>query len=226
VSIVRVVGRGRTTMVDAEQFAALRAGYERVAVDVGTGDGRFAYQLASEDPQLLVVGVDALDAPMGEIAAKAARKPEKGGRDNVVFVRAPVESLPAALRGVADELFVVLPWGRRLEGVVLADPQVLAGLASLCRAGARVSITLNGEIWHESTPARYEELPVPSAEHVARIVAPGFARAGIELEPARELDAREVKELASTWARRLGHGRERPRFVQLDGVARSRPAGS
>jgi hypothetical protein len=50
-------------------------------------------------------------------------------------------------------------------------------------------------------------------------VAPAFAGVGIALGPARYATASEAKELATTWARRLGHAREHPRFVQFEGVA-------
>jgi hypothetical protein len=96
---------------------------------------------------------------------------------------------------------------------------VIGGLAALCRPGARVMVTLNGEIWLDSTPARYEQLPLPTPEYVAEEIAPGFARSGIELDPARYSTAEEAKQLPTTWARRLGHGRDHPSFVQFAGVA-------
>ena len=102
---------------------------------------------------------------------------------------------------------------------MLARDDVLGGIAALCRPGARVVVTLNGEIWLDSTPARYEPLPVPTPEYVADVVAPGFARRGIELGAARYATAEEAKALPTTWARKLGHGRDHPRFVQFDGVA-------
>ena len=71
--------------------------YAKTSVDVGTGDGRFAYHLASADPDRLVIGLDALAEPMGERAATAARKPAKGGRPNLLFVHAAIEALPAEL---------------------------------------------------------------------------------------------------------------------------------
>ena len=74
-------------------------------------------------------------------------------------------------------MHVILPWGGLLEGIVLARADVIGGLAALCRPGADVVVTLNGEIWLDSTPARYEQLPVPTPEYVAELVAPGFARA-------------------------------------------------
>lgn len=217
-TITRVIGKRRTADLDADAYAELCARYETTAVDVGTGDGRFAYQLASADPMRLVIGIDALDEPMREIAAKAARKPARGGRPNLVLVRAAVEALPAELHGVADEVSVQLPWGSLLEGIVLARDDVLGGLAALCRPGARMTVTLNGEIWLDSTPARYEHLPVPTPEYVNDVVAAGLARVGISLGAARYSSAQEANELPTTWARRLGHGRAHPSFVRFEAV--------
>jgi 16S rRNA (adenine(1408)-N(1))-methyltransferase len=218
-TITRVIGKGRTATLDADDLAALRASATGVAVDVGTGDGRFPYQLASDDPQLLVVGLDALAEPMGERAAVAARKPARGGRPNLLYVHAAIEALPAELSGIADEVYVQLPWGALLEGIVRAQPPVLAGIAALGRPGGRIAVTLNGEIWLESTPARYADLPVPTPDYVADVIAPGFAAVGVTLAPARYASQDEAKRLATTWARRLGHAREHPRFVQFEGVA-------
>ena len=72
-TITRVTGRHRTEAVTSESFAAHRAPYAKVSVDVGTGDGRFAYQLASADPDRLVLGIDALAEPMEERAVTSAR---------------------------------------------------------------------------------------------------------------------------------------------------------
>jgi 16S rRNA (adenine(1408)-N(1))-methyltransferase len=219
VTLTRVVGKGRTVVLDAAALAELRDRYPDAIVDVGTGDARFAYHLASEEPDRLVVALDALDEPMGEIAHKATRKPARGGRPNLVCLRAAIENLPPELHGIGHEVFVQLPWGRLLEGIVRATPDVLGGIASLCGPAARVVVTLNGEIWEDSTPARYEDLPLPDPDYVREVVGPGFARAGITIEPARYLTASEANSLPTTWARRLGHGRPHPRFVQFEGTA-------
>jgi len=217
-TLTRVVGKGRTAPMPAAELDRLRGEYEKCAVDVGTGDARFAYHLASEHPDWLVLGLDALDEPLGEIAYKAARKPARGGRPNLVLLRAAIEALPSEIEGVADEVDVLLPWGALLEGIVRARPEVVRGIAALARPGARVNVTLNGEIWLDSTPARYQDLPVPTPEYVADAIEPEFRRAGIVLGPARYLTAPEAKELPTTWARRLGHGRAHPRFVHFAGV--------
>jgi 16S rRNA (adenine(1408)-N(1))-methyltransferase len=212
-TIVRVVGKGRVAAMTNEEFEAARSGMERTFVDVGTGDGRYAREVATEQPRWLVIGIDALAEPMEEAARKAKRK-------NLLFVRAAIESVPAELHRVADTVSVMLPWGALLEGIVLARDDILHGIASVCAPGGRVEVTLNGEIWLDSTPARFADLPLPTPDYVAEVVAPGFARAGIDIGPARELTAAEANGIASTWARKLGHGRDHPTFVRFDGIAR------
>ena len=219
-TLTRVVGKGRTAVMADTALVELRDAYARCAVDVGTGDAHFAYHLASARPDWLVVGLDALDAPMGEIAYRASRKPARGGRANLVLLRAAVEALPAVLCPIADEVDVLLPWGALLEGIVRAGSEILDGIAALARPGAVVKVTLNGEIWLDSTPARYEDLPVPTPEYVSAVIAPGFRRAGIDLGPARYLTAAEAKALPTSWARRLGHGRPHPQFLYLEGTRR------
>ena len=218
--LTRVVGKGRTEAMDPADFDARLHAFVKCAVDVGTGDARFAYHLATERPDWLVIGLDALEAPMGEIAYRASRKPARGGRENLLLLRAAIEALPAELAQIADEVDVLLPWGALLEGIVRARSEIVQGIAALARDGAVVNLTLNGEIWLDSTPARYEDLPVPTPAYVAESIEPEFRRAGIELGPARYLTADEAKGLPTTWARRLGHGRLHPRFVHMNGVRR------
>jgi 16S rRNA (adenine(1408)-N(1))-methyltransferase len=219
-TLIRVVGKGRTSEMPASELQARRGAYVKCAVDVGTGDARFAYHLASERPDWLVLGLDALDEPLGEIAYRAARKAARGGRPNLVLLRAAIEALPGELDRIADEVDVLLPWGALLEGIVRARPQVIGGIAALARPGALVQVTLNGEIWLDSTPARYADLPLPTPDYVAEAIEPEFRRNGIELGAARYLTAAEAKGLPTTWARRLGHGRSHPRFVHFEGVRR------
>ncbi len=217
-TLTRIVGKGRVQEMTRADLQAVLSRAARAVVDVGTGDGRYAYALATDHSDWAVAGVDALDAPMAETARKALRKPARGGRPNLVLLRASVESVPPELHEMFDEVVVMLPWGRLLEGIVLADERVLAGLASFARPRARYEITLNGEIWVDSTPAKFGHLPDPTPEHVATVVAPAFEAAGVSIGRARWLSADEAHAIHSTWAKRLGEGRVHPRFLRFEGV--------
>lgn len=196
---------------------SVRSTAVRTVVDLGTGDGRAVHHLAGEHPDWCCLGLDALDDAMAETAARSARKPARGGRPNACFLRASAEAVPEELHGVADEVRVTLPWGRLLEGIVVPDPVVLGGIATLGRPGAEVAVVLNGEIWAESLPARFRDLPAPTTEHVAAVVVPALGAAGVTIDEVRWLSAEEAHAIPTTWARRLGHGRPHPRFLLLGG---------
>ena len=61
------------------------------------------------------------------------KKPEKGGRGNVLFVVAAIEAPPAELLGAADEVSVLFPWGSLLAGVARAEHETLANIRTLCQ---------------------------------------------------------------------------------------------
>ena len=122
----------------------MRAPYAGVTIDVGAGDGRFAYRYAEAHPERFVVGMDAVAENMAELSAKAARKPGRGGLANVLYVVASIEC-------VADEIFVTLPWGSLMRGLIVGD-DVLGGVASLARDGATLRIVLNTRIFDDPVP--------------------------------------------------------------------------
>lgn len=212
--MIVVEGKRRRDMDGAELADRIdRAGAARNVVDVGTGDGRFAYAYAGAHPESFVVGVDAIAERLEELSLKAARKPAKGGRGNVVFVRASVEEPPPELRGWADEVFVLLPWGALLVGTMLAEPGVMTGLVGLAKPrGADLTIVFNAEVWEDSTPKDMVDLPAVTVDYVEHVLAPRYASHGMAVDDVHEMSEGEIKDLPTTWARKLAHGRH-PKFV-------------
>ena len=113
-----------------------------VAIDLGTGDGRFVYQSACLNPGRFYIGIDASPQPLEKISEKTFRKPTKGGLPNVMFVQAAAEALPPELDGVADEVHIHFPWASLLRAVATGDPVVLENLRRICAPGALVEIVL------------------------------------------------------------------------------------
>ena len=65
----------------------MAAGYRRIAIDLGTGDGRFVLAAAAAQPDTLVIGLDANAAGMRE-ASRRAKLP------NALFAVAAAEHPP------------------------------------------------------------------------------------------------------------------------------------
>jgi tRNA G46 methylase TrmB len=62
-----------------------------VAIDLGTGDGRFVLAAAAARPDTLVIGLDADAAAMADASRRAARR---GAIPNALFAVAAAEHPP------------------------------------------------------------------------------------------------------------------------------------
>lgn len=213
--LVRAVIGKKVGEVAAEELAALRASYEAVVLDVGTGDGKHVLHVAKQRPRALVIGLDAEPERMRKASARAAAKPAKGGLPNAMFVWSSVEHLPQELSGVT-EVHVLMPWGSLLRGMVGGDDQILANLARACAPGATFLVTLNLHAWRPAVP-EVGGLPEPTPESALDTLAAIYARAGWQIEAASYLDDTEIAALSTSWTRRLGSTRDQLEVLGLNG---------
>jgi 16S rRNA (adenine(1408)-N(1))-methyltransferase len=202
--------RGRKVIdLSAPEFAELVARYRRVVVDVGTGDGKHALQLARQRPDELVVGLDAAKDNLRKVSARADLV-------NLLFVWAPVEQLPAELTGIA-ELHVLMPWGSLLRGMLGDGAAMLSELASRCVADAEFLLTLNLHAWRPPVP-EVGSHPEPTPETALTELAPIYHQHGWRLDTADYLDDERIAQLATSWTRRLNSSRDRLDVLALTGV--------
>jgi 16S rRNA (adenine(1408)-N(1))-methyltransferase len=189
------VVRGKSVIrVPAAQLQTRASEAAHVVVDLGAGDGRFAYRLARAHPDWLCIAVDACAAGMRELSWRAERKPTRGGAPNLVFVRASIESLPQALTGIADQVTINYPWGSLLRAVLEPDPAALGGIVRLGRPGAELRIHVN-----ESALAAAE---VADARLPPRL-RQAYATAGVRLT----FLGRVLADGHTSWGNRLLGGR-------------------
>lgn len=162
---------------------------EGVIVDIGTGDGRFVYQSARQNPNKFYIGIDPNVRPLEKISEKIHRKPAKGGAPNVLFIQAAVEDLPPELDAVADEVHVHFPWGSLLRSFASGDIDVLTNVRRICAPGALLEVVINDYIADQSI-GRYRS-------------------AGFEVLEHGSVSAAQWSEFETTWARRLKQNENR-----------------
>lgn len=219
--VVVMYGRMRQGL-SAAQLRSLARSFQEVALDLGTGDGRFVYRMAQRCPQTLWIGVDPAPKALAKYSARAIRKPARGGLPaaNALFIAATVEALPAALDGLAGRIYVHFPWGSLLRGLLLADPAILTPIARAAAPSARLDIYLNTTAFLERVPGELRELPTPTPEYCRVVMAPAYAALGITLVECAPLGRRELARLDSTWARRIAQARH-PQALYLQGMIAS-----
>jgi 16S rRNA (adenine(1408)-N(1))-methyltransferase len=185
-----------------------------VIVDIGTGDGRFVYQSARENPGKFYLGIDPNVRPLEKISEKIHRKPAKGGAPNALFIQAAIEELPAELNGAADEIHVHFPWGSLLRAVATVDVLLLQNLHRICAPGALLEVVLGLDPERDQTEFQRLELVPLTLEYIDHVLAPKYAAAGFELTERAILPPSEWPEFNTSWAQRL-HQNERRRITYL-----------
>lgn len=203
---VRVIVGRKQRDLEPSGLVALAAGHRRVVLDVGAGEGRAVLAEADADPGALVIGLDADAASIAEVSRRAARPSRKGGRPNAMFVVGAAEELPGPFAGLVDEVGVRFPWGSLLRGAVGGEGPVARGLAGCLRPAGELHIltALRPRDGHDDLLPLVED-PALLAEHLAAVYAP----LGITLLECRAATPAEVATAESSWARRLGVGRQR-----------------
>jgi 16S rRNA (adenine(1408)-N(1))-methyltransferase len=146
----------------------------------------------------------------------SARRCQRAGLRNALFVCACAEDPPEPLHGLADEVFVHLPWGSLLSGVVHGASYMMSGIRRMAQPGATLRIVVGADIWRLPIPKEIRDLPELTADYVDTRLAARFADHGWKITNFGPVDPAEVP---STWARRLSANRAEPTFVALHAVA-------
>lgn len=172
-------------------------------MDIGTGDGRFVYQLARQNPNRFYIGIDANAAALKEISTKATRKPAKGGLNNVLFVQAAVENLPEELNGVADEIHIHFPWGSLLRAVATGDKDVLENLRRICAHDCLLEIVIGIDEERDKSEIERLGLPPLTAEYLTKVLTTKYNSVGFEVIESGVLSPADWSGLETSWARKL-----------------------
>jgi 16S rRNA (adenine(1408)-N(1))-methyltransferase len=222
---VEVIRGKRTCHLQSAEFHELISGYSRVIADIGTGDGRFVYELARAHPEWFCVGIDPARENLAQYSSRIYRKPRRGGLPNVLYVIASVENLPPELKALAQEVHINFPWGRLLQGVVLGDRGMLAGIAAILRAGGSLEMLVNTSIFRDPIPISVQDLPELTLDYVDSVMVPAYAEVGLIVVERRVLSEGEMKHVQTTWGRRLAYGRDPGTFYITAEVGRRRGDG-
>lgn len=196
--------------MDLEAFQRLIAPYNgQVVIDIGTGDGRFVYQSARQQPETFFIGVDANARALAKVSEKIHRKPAKGGASNALFLKAAAEMLPAELSGVASSVQVQFPWGSLLRGVINGEIGILSNLRRICAPGAKLTIITALDPARDQSEIERLEIRAPTLSYLRselylKYQAPGFTP--VDVGPLAH-DA--WPQLASSWAKRLRNNPDR-----------------
>lgn len=206
-SFEQIIGKKRHSLTPVE-LAEKVADYKQIHLDLGTGDGLFAWRLARQEPDMFVIGVDADRDSLAEGSARAAKKPARGGCANALFICHDALELPGALLKTATDLHINFPWGSLLHATV--EPQ-LSFLQNLTSGNKNsLSIWLNLHVLSNEEMRRNLSLPEFNENYITGTFLPAYAQAGWQIQQQQTFEAGENVPVASSWAGQLTRNSKRP----------------
>jgi 16S rRNA (adenine(1408)-N(1))-methyltransferase len=196
--------RGKTPhTLDLTELHTRLANYNRIILDLGTGDGKFAFSHAQTFPHHFVIGVDSCRENLREYS--------RAKLTNLLFVIASAQSLPHELSRLVSHITINFPWGSLLGSLLSGDPLLMRGLETIAQPSASLDLRLNGGALSEQGW---------SLEKGAEQIRENLLRSGWQVGNPMRMDARALRSVPTTWAKRLAFGRD-PRAVQMGGVLNS-----
>ena len=146
---------------------------------------------------------------MLDTAARAARKPSRGGVRNLLCIAEPAETLADDLGAIANRITVILPWGSLLRGVALPEVSFLSALRRLCASDATVEIVFSyDERWDGGQQTRLGFASLQES-HVRIVLPEVYERAGFRMTSVETLRQADLRSYETTWTTRLAFGRPR-----------------
>jgi 16S rRNA (adenine(1408)-N(1))-methyltransferase len=192
--------RGKTSLnMDSTELHARLSNYNRIILDLGTGDGKFAFCHADHFPNRFVIGVDACRENLHEYS--------RTNLPNLLYVIASAQALPPELHGQVSHITINFPWGSLLQSLLDGDIHLMRGLESVLGAGARLEVRLNGGALAEAGW---------SLEAGVEKIRENLQSAGWSLAKPVLLNSDALRKFPSTWAKRLAFGRD-PRAFEING---------
>ncbi len=192
--------RGKLSLdLDLNRLKDRAKNYQRVVLDLGTGDGRFVRYLADKNPDWFVIGVDS--------CRENLRISSRIELPNVLFVITNAQKLPYELNGLISCVTINFPWGSLLESLLAGDNALMNGLASVSKPNAQLAINLNGGALTEVGT---------NLEDGAETIRNSMNRFGWNIKKLSTMDHNILRSFPTTWAKRLAYGRD-PRAIALNG---------
>jgi 16S rRNA (adenine(1408)-N(1))-methyltransferase len=179
--------------------------FKEIHIDIGTGNGKFVYDLAIKDPYTLFIGIEPTASNLYEYSKKA----NKNKLNNLIYVISSIENLEDDLNGLADKIYINFPWGSLLEVIVKDMTALLNKISLLGKIGAEFHFTFAYSTIHEPMEIEKRKLPILTEEYLYNNIKEIYSKAGLVVESCINIKPLEVNRFGTLWAKKLFLGKSR-----------------
>lgn len=215
-NLEQVIGK-KSVDLSFDELHAEASKHERVHVDLGTGDGLFAWRLARKHPETLVIGIDAARESLREGSARAIKKPARGGAPNAYFICAnALENLEnSGWDNFADHMTINFPWGSLLQATCYPYEDFLSTIYKMIKDEGKLELHINMYVFGDDEQRRSLGLPELDDAYMESKFIPAYEKAGFKLDNYLFVPAGQKTDIQSTWGSKLTRRSKRPTLVVM-----------
>lgn len=190
-------------------FNKIISPYQRVMIDLGTGEGEFVYRQAKAMPDTFCIGIDACKEGMLTYSSKIKKITKQNGSANLLYIVANAENLPLELENCADEIYINLPWGTLREGIVTGNQTLLNNIYRISKNNTKIEIRITYSSTYEKAVVCSRNLPTLDMQYFKTSLKPIYKEQGFIIEQIKSVNNDALKTFDTKWAKKLGYGKER-----------------
>lgn len=188
--------------INKENLIAKTSAFSKVEIDLGTGDATYVVKSALQNADTFYIGIE----PAISQLKKAVRDLNRKKLENTLLVIGSVENLPEELENLADVVVINFPWGTLLKAVLVN----LKDIAKLIKKGGKLQIVFGYDKELEPSETKRLELPNIDDEFINVKVKKKIEEAGLVVKSIEKISASKVKQIESSWAKKLSYNNTRP----------------
>lgn len=193
---------GKNIIERDADWLKLKSQNKKVIVDLGCGDGLYAYRQALQKPDNLYLAIDA----NSQVLQKLSNKVEHQKLGNLIYLQHTAESLPLELNSKVDQLMILYPWGSLLKIVATAETELQTVFKILkIPATAEILFTYSSE--YELAMIQEYQLPILSTDFIQNIKTKFSALGFTKIELITTTDKEIINH--TSWGKKINSKHER-----------------
>lgn len=181
--------------------------FQKKFLDIGTGDGRYVYKKALENPSNLYLGIDPAKN-IEEYQREINRKRLK----NAVLIQSSIENYNPDYLDYFDEISIILPWGNLLKYCVTVDLDFFAKVCKWLKPNGDIKIIFGFNEELEEKQTKKLNLKNLNDKEIEFLKNNYSKIPNLKLVSFENVFYLNLETIETSWAKKLKHGADRTYF--------------
>lgn len=184
-----------------------KSDFKKIILDIGTGDGRYVYKNALNNPQYLYIGIDPAQN-LKEFQREINRKRLK----NAILINSSIENFNLNRAELFDEIQIILPWGNLLKYCVSVDKEFFSKISHWLKKEGLINIIFGFNEEYEEKITKRLSLKDLNENETLYLKSNLENLEGLKLSNFQNLTPKSLKNFETTWSKKLNFGASRTYF--------------